>query len=194
MTYPKFITIPAGNFIYGYEQEEIYLPEYQISETPVTNAQWAGFRDVKIDPKKLDHPVVNISAFEAEAYCAWLSEEINKEVKLPSEVEWEKAARGTDRRIYPWGNVFDHSRCNTCESGIMDTTSVFAYPYGKSPYGILDMAGNVWEWTRTQINAVRMLRGGSFGSPRDYVRCALRFRLNPVDFYHSLGFRVVVSP
>ena len=96
-----------------------------------------------------DHPVVHVSWYDARDYCQWLSEVTGRSYALPSEAEWEKGARGTDGRIYPWGNQWDATRCNSWESRLGKTTSVHAYPQGASPYGVLDMAGNVWEWTRS---------------------------------------------
>jgi formylglycine-generating enzyme required for sulfatase activity len=116
------------------------------------------------------HPMVFISWADARAYCGWLEEQLqvaggklkvwrdgqpetlNLEpetltVRLPTEAEWEKAARGPDDRLYPWGNKWDVARCNTAESGWEGTTPVDAYPQGASPYGVLDLAGNAWEWT-----------------------------------------------
>ena len=99
---------------------------------------------------KLHHPVVNVTWHDACAYCRWLSEVTGKAIALPSEAEWEKAARGDqDQRAYPWGDAFDMLRCNSDELGLEDTTPVGIFPTGASPYGCLDMAGNVWEWTRS---------------------------------------------
>lgn len=140
---------------------------------------------------------------------------------LHREAEWEKAARGTHGRIYPWGDAWDADRCNTRELGLGETTPVGIFLQGTSAYGCLDMAGNVWEWTcslwgsgwsepdykypyvaddgRENVEAsdkmIRVLRGGSFIIDRDDARCAFRFRLFPYfDFYDYFGFRVVVSP
>lgn len=100
-------------------------------------------------PIGLDHPVIYVTQHDATVYCRWLSEITGKSYRLPSEAEWEKAARGTDGRIYPWGDQWEAGRCNAQPSGKRDTTPVGAYPQGKSPYGLLDTAGNVWEWTRS---------------------------------------------
>ena len=107
-----------------------------------------------------DSPVVGVSWYEAEAFANWQSNESGMELRLPTEAEWEKAARGTDGRIFPWGNDWDPTRVNYCDSncdqswkdaagddGYAFTAPVGSYPDGVSPYGALDMAGNVWEWT-----------------------------------------------
>ena len=179
---PEMILIPAGEFLMGSDpqkdanaredeqpQHTLYLPEYWIAKTPVTNAQYAAFVQAtghgapehwqkgEIPQGKDVHPVVYVTWHDALAYCTWLAEVTGKPYTLPSEAEWEKAARGpvlsevegTDGRIYPWGNTFGESKCNTEESGIKGTTPVDKYSQGASPYGVLDMAGNVWEWTRS---------------------------------------------
>ena len=93
--------------------------------------------------------MVNVTWYDARDYCQWLSGVTGRGYALPSEAEWEKGARGTDEHIYPWGNRWDATLCNSGESGPDKTISVHAYPQGASPYGVLDMAGNVWEWTRS---------------------------------------------
>ncbi|MBN1283941.1 MAG: formylglycine-generating enzyme family protein [Anaerolineae bacterium] len=155
-----------------------------------------------------DHPVVGVSWYEAHAYCRWLGACLGREVRLPTEAEWEKAARGVDGRIYPWGDAFDKNKCNSDESGIDQTTPVGAYsPAGDSPYGCADMAGNVWEWCLSvhrdypynpsdgrndvDIAGNRALRGGSFISYRWLVRTALRGRSVPGYLSGDWGFRVV---
>ena len=148
----------------------------------------------------------------AVAYCNWLADITGKPYRLPSEAEWEKAARRTDGRIHPWGNRWYPGWCNASEGDEHDTTPVGAYPRGASPYGLLDMVGNVWEWTRSlwfkypydpqdgreNLEAgdddLRVARGGSWDFHRSDARCAYRLGLIPdlqVDFN---GFRVVVSP
>ena len=118
-------------------------------------------------------------------------------------------ARGIDGRIYPWGDEWDANRCNSREGGKGSTTPVGAYPEGVSPYGLLDMSGNVWEWMRSKVasypylatdgredlggSAAGVVRGGSWGGLEGYARCAYRLRYIPGDFDDHLGFRVVVS-
>jgi formylglycine-generating enzyme required for sulfatase activity len=163
-----------------------------------------------------NHPVVGVSWFEAVAFCHWLTEQLRQtgsispgeEVRLPSEAEWEKAARGTDGRIYPWGNEFDPDKCNMVDTGIGSTSVVGAFPAGASPYGILEMSGNVWEWCRTRWHescgesvddclegtAPRVLRGGAFLNDQRHVRCSCRNYHHPYNWYAHYGFRVVMAP
>jgi formylglycine-generating enzyme required for sulfatase activity len=182
-----------------------------------------------------NHPVVRVTFHDALAYCSWLTGKLCewagtppalKEmlasggcVTLPSEAEWEKAARGADGRIYPWGAVFDTEKANTSEGGVGTTSAVGCYPEGASPYSVQDMSGNVWEWTRSlwgkdwskpewgypyltldsrreDLKAgddiLRVLRGG--GIDERYARCAYRDWNYPFYFRSHLGFRVVLRP
>ena len=143
------------------------------------------------------------------AYCQWLSEQTGKEYRLPTEAEWEKAARGTYGQVYAWGNDWDPANCNSKESGPGDTTPVGQYsPQGDSPYGCADMLGNVWEWTSSALkdypynpddgregeNAeYRILRGGSWYNSKEFVRCAYRNRSLPGSGSTS-GVFVAVAP
>jgi formylglycine-generating enzyme required for sulfatase activity len=224
-------------------QHELTLPTYWIGKTPVTNAQFRPFveGDGYTNPdywsdegwqwrEKHDqtqpflwhdsrwngaaYPVVRIAWYEAMAYTAWLSAQTGEDYRLPSEAEWEKAARGPDGRIYPWGNQWEAGRCNSEDAGKQLTTPVGSYPAGASPYGALDMAGNVWEWTSSQYRSYPYdpndgredisnpaqkrftLRGGSTWRDRTYVRCAARDRVNP-NFGGGIigyGLRVLLSP
>jgi formylglycine-generating enzyme required for sulfatase activity len=230
------VLIPAGEFLIGsdpkkdtlsyhneYPQHTLYLPDYYLAKTPVTNAQYAAFVQATDhyqpehweggDPPgdKEDHPVVNVTWHDAVDYCKWLSEVTGKPYRLPSEAEWEKGARGTDGRIWPWGNKWDARVCNSGEGGPGDTTPVGAYPDGAGPYGLLDMAGNVWEWTRSvyekypynpedgredlEAEGRRVLRGGSWYYGRRDARVSYRDDA-PTDsfFRYSIGFRFVCAP
>jgi formylglycine-generating enzyme required for sulfatase activity len=135
---------------------------------------------------------VQVSWHDAVAYAEWAG------VRLLTEQEWEKAARGMDGRIYPWGDEFDPAWCNTDESNIGTTTPVGRYsPDGDSPCRCADMAGNVWEWTASEWkpgSVYRVLRGGSGGDDRSYARVNVRLRCNPGLSCLLIGCRVVASP
>ncbi len=157
----------------------------------VKGANWQHPRGPESDVRqKQDHPVTCVTWQDAIAFCAWASEVTGTTIRLPSEAEWEKAARGTDGRIYPWGNDKPtKAHCNF-DINVGDTTPVGSYPKGASPYGMLDAAGNVWEWTNSlwkgyPYNATDgredshsegrpTVRGGSFGVDDWFVRCACR--------------------
>ena len=243
---PELILIPAGPFLMGSDkrrdpaasdrelpQHEVYLDDFYIAKHPITDAQCRRFVEMTgrcsprrdgYDVRKAEHPVTHVAWDDARAYCRWLSGETGKSYRLPSEAEWEKAARGTNGRIYPWGDDSpDENRCNF-DMKVGGTTPIGRYsPRGDSPYGCTDMAGNVWEWTRSlwgkdweipdfrypygpkdgreDLDAgddvLRVLRGGSFGFGEGGVLCACRFEDVPNS--HSvnltaLGFRVVVAP
>jgi formylglycine-generating enzyme required for sulfatase activity len=202
---PEWIEIPAGEFTMGEgnEAHRVHLAAYSIARVPITNAQyqlfvqataqqppsdWEGRRAPR---RKESHPVVYVTFHDALAYCRWLSEATGKPITLPSEAEWEKAARGAeDTRAYPWGDDFDEARCNVDESGFGTTTPVGIFLNGASPYGCLDMAGNVWEWTGESDTVV--VRGGSWYAPRVDARCAYRRWSQPGLRFVFLGFRVVL--
>jgi formylglycine-generating enzyme required for sulfatase activity len=239
---PEMILIPAGEFLMGSDlqrdeyaqdneqpQHTLYLPDYYLGKTPVTIAQYTAFVLAtgcetpegwpnRTPPRgKEDHPVVNVTWYAARDYCQWLSEVRGRVYGLPSEAEWEKGARGTDGRLYPWGDRWDATRCKSKENGLGNTTSVLAYPQGASPYGLLDMVGNASEWTRTLWGrtwehpeyhypyratgqrervdagegALRVLRGGAFAFIHEAVRCASRDWYLPANSVRYFGFRVV---
>lgn len=170
-----------------------------------------------------NQPVIGVNWYEARAYAAWLTEVLRKqnkileqeEIRLPTETEWEKAARGTSGRLWTWGNLWNSSYANSLEGRVMQPVSVGAYPRNKSPYGVQDMIGNVYEWCLDWYNEeeykerlgkevkdpckveggnARVLRGGSWDYPRDYARCSYRLRNVPGNFDFNFGFRLVCSP
>jgi len=224
----------SGAFGDEQPQHEVHLPEYWLGRYPVTVAQFgafvteSGFKPG--DPDCLhglpNHPVVWVSWHEALAYCDWLTGRLRCwpgapaalrerlaagwRVLLPGEAEWEKAARGVDGCIYPWGEVFDAEKANTEETGIGDTSAVGCFPGGAGPYGLLDMSGNVWEWTRSlnkeypyvptdgredlRADGGRTVRGGAFFNESRYARCAFRDWADPDIRLWYYGFRVAFLP
>ncbi len=142
-----------------------------------------------------EHPVVLVSHGDARAYAAWLGGETHRRWRLPTEDEWEKAARGTDGGRFPWGEEFDPARLNSHDAGAFATTPVGAYPAGASPFGLLDAAGQVFEWTATAAGPERyIVKGGSWDDKGCGVcRPAARHR-RPAAIKHILiGFRLVAD-
>ncbi|MBI1824747.1 MAG: SUMF1/EgtB/PvdO family nonheme iron enzyme [Nitrospirae bacterium] len=221
------VLIPAGEFIMGenYVKKAVgpkhkdYLEEYWIDRNDVTNGEYNLFvkQTARKPPKhwidkrvllvKKDHPVTFVSWFDAEDYCHW------KGKRLPTEKEWEKAARGSDGRIFPWGNEFVKENANVYMLGIGDTTPVGNFEAGKSPYGVYDMAGNVFQWTSDWFKPYpnnphtdnpnygeshKVLRGGSFYDC-SYYKCGPSFQafnriaLSPNTVSVSIGFRCARS-
>jgi formylglycine-generating enzyme required for sulfatase activity len=219
----------------------IHLVDYYIGRYPVTNEefkrfvedrgyetrdywseegwQWQEKEQVK-KPKYWhdrvlngpNYPVVGVSWYEAEAYCKWMSAKTSKNYRLPTEAEWEKAARGTDGQSYPWGNEWVETRCNSWESDLQRTSPVGFFLQGESPYGCQDMAGNVWEWCEdwysekyyetspdknpqgSEIGSDRVLRGGSWIRSARSCRSASRLCGSPGRRYSDFGFRLVFVP
>ena len=146
-------------------------------------------------PGREHHPVVLIALSDARTYARWLSTTTSEQWRLPSEIEWEKAARGVDGRRFPWGDKFDPYRLNSHDAGPYDTVPVGSFPRGRSPFGLLDAAGQVFEWTSTEAGAGRVfVKGGSWDdSGCGICRPAARHS-RPVDLKHILiGFRLVRS-
>ncbi len=151
-----------------------------------------------------NHPRERVSWYDAVAFCRWLTSKLGYEVRLPTEQEWEKAARGTDGREYPCGNDFDATKCNTAETGIGQTSALGIFLDGASPYGVLDMSGNVWEWCLNEYrnpdhiqlggSERRVLRGGSWLNDPDGARSAYRFGYFPASRNLNLGFRILRPP
>lgn len=211
-----------GLFMVEQPQHLTTLPGYEFARFPVTNAEyymfvwetshrvprgWLGFRYLEDDA---NCPVVGVSLLDALRYCEWLSKELGQTYRLPTEAEWEHAARGYDDRIYPWGNDFDPWRCNTLESAKRATTPIGIYsPSGDSPFGISEMAGNVFEWTASlykpypyvgndgrenlESGGQVVIRGGSWYYTRKLARCSSREAVLPTFMSPSLGFRLARS-
>jgi formylglycine-generating enzyme required for sulfatase activity len=216
----------------------IYIDAFMIGKYPVTNEEFKEFiSDKGYEKKKFwtlegwqwlkennilvpqywydrkwngpNFPVVGVSWYEASAYAVWLSEKTGELYRLPTEAEWEKAARGADGYMYPWGDEFRQGLCNYRESGLNRTSPVGIFPEGKSPYGSFDMAGNVWElcsdWSEGDYyrkspdrnpkgpsdGVFRVRRGGSWSSVVDLCRTAFRDYNRPTERTHNLGFRLV---
>jgi iron(II)-dependent oxidoreductase len=184
--YDKMVTIPAGKFIFGNAdaKKKIKLPAYQIDKYEVTNKQYAKLKkDHEFDPAMAHFPVVSVSQMEAGDYCKALGK------RLPTEQEWEKAARGKDGRIYPWGNEFDEAAAVTNETASEGPMVVGSRKKGKSPYGAMDMAGNVWEWTSSYEGLYVVLKGGSYYEGGDYAMVYKSINSIPDDSKNYIGFR-----
>ncbi|GAB4333885.1 MAG: hypothetical protein Kow0099_05800 [Candidatus Abyssubacteria bacterium] len=234
-TPPGMVYVPAGEFIRGNDLEfsnerpkrQIYLDAYYIDQFEVTNSQYKEFIDATghampyinalwaepfnwrngtYPPGKGDHPVVLVSWYDAVAYAKWAGK------RLPTEAEWEKAARGTDGRMWPWGNDWSIDRCNIKESFINSTIPVYLYEKGKSPYGCFNMAGNAMEWTSDwyseryyarapasnplgpSAGSYKVARGGAWDSNISlYARTGYRHYFPPDKKSPSIGFRCVKS-
>jgi formylglycine-generating enzyme required for sulfatase activity len=249
---PNMLTIPEGEFLMGtsiddirtlqlkesdwaYDwhdkdlftneqpQHKVLLPKFEISQFPVTNADYMAFvwdtgyhlprewHSINHTHGREMHPVTGVTRLDAEAFIEWIGSRFSKTFRLPTEAEWEKTARGTDGRIYPWGNMFDPWRCNTSESNKKDTTEAGSYsPGGDSPYGAADMVGNVWEWTSSVLlpypyvpdgtreekkpGARYVIRGGAWYYSRKLARCAAREGEFENHQSLSTGFRLARTP
>jgi formylglycine-generating enzyme required for sulfatase activity len=197
-------------------RHEVDLAPFEIGRFPVTNLEWAcflarsGYGERPAtwyggapEPGTENHPVWGISADGVLAYCAWLSRETGLRFRLPTEAEWEKAARGRDGRAYPFGDVFDPRCANTREAGVGTTTPVGAFPAGVASCGALDLAGNVEEYTGSlfrpypgappgleEETPYRVTRGGCFALDGDLARCDRR---HGTPFAAAVGFRLARS-
>jgi formylglycine-generating enzyme required for sulfatase activity len=218
----RMLSVPAGEFMMGCNEQadkqcqsnekpyhKVYLDAFYIDKFLVTQAEYdecVASENCLVNKKYDDftdnhQPVVGISWEDAKTYCKWAGK------RLPTEAEWEKAARGTDGRIYPWGNSIDPTRANYKDSVIEKTTKVGTYPSAKSPYGAYDMAGNAWEWVADwygenyyrnspsknpggpDSGKSRVMRGGGWGTNADYLRASFRNDDTPADQNHYGGFR-----
>lgn len=228
---PEMIYIPAGPFWMGTNQEKnesprhhVELDAYYIGKYPVTNEQYQVFvKDMKYPSPvywlgdeypsgKGEHPVVYVDWDDADSYCQWLADKTGRTYRLPTEAEWEKAARGLDERTYPWGNDAPSPWLLNYDGEFGDTTTVGQYEAGASYYGVYDMAGNVWEWVADwydkgyykkspvknptgPANGDRcVLRGGCWDDPPDVFRATNRDYDVPNYKGNDTGFRCAYSP
>lgn len=211
--------------------KRVEVKAFQISKYPVTNRQFQAFVDDpmgyanpawwqymaqasawhKKNPqaksprfKGDERPREMVTWYEAIAFCQWLTARIGCATLLPTTAQWQRAFQGDDSRAYPWGNGFDKARCNTAESNLKMTTLVTRYPEGASPYGVYDMAGNVWEWCLDGVanggengngsaTHKRFVRGGSYISPYQRAHVAFKYTLSPETLHNSIGFRIVCN-
>ena len=232
---PPICAVPTGPFLMGSNKKHdpeaqddevpqhiVQLPAYSIGTYPLTVAEYACFvqatqcavPDAWIrQQRQADHPVVQVSWQDVLAYMQWLAQVTGEPWRLPTEAEWEKAARGTDGRIYPWGDEWDSTRANTWDRaranedrGPLLTTPVGSYPSGASPSGVQDLAGNVNEWTSTTYQMYpyqahdgredlnpetdKVLRGGGWGGLSWHVRAAFRYS-EPSYTDFEVGVRLV---
>ncbi|MBN2085434.1 MAG: SUMF1/EgtB/PvdO family nonheme iron enzyme [Anaerolineales bacterium] len=218
------VYVPAGEFTMGMTEiratnrpeHTVVLDAYWIDRTEVTNAMYglcvdagtcAAPKDTAAfdDPDLQDHPAVFVDWRMADSYCAWAGR------RLPTEAEWEKAARGSDGRRYPWGNAAPESGLLNFGRHIGATSPVGSHPAGDSPYGALDMAGNVYEWvddwfgenyyrtgpgsnpTGPDSGTLRLVRGGSWSDTQDNVNSIFRHSNDPANAGDNLGFRCALS-
>ncbi len=225
----NWVEIPEGSFIYGEKNEAItlHIDAFEIACYPITNAQYqcfiddGGYDDERwwSDLKKpvpgksswpqTNRPRTNVDWFEATAFCRWLSLRLGEAISLPTEQQWEKAARGEKGLKYPWGDSYQNGYTNVDESQhsgavLKETTAVGVYPRDQSPYGVRDLCGNVMEWcinlydeSDSKPNTgeeLHGLRGGSWFHGPEFARAARRNKSVPLfDRYDLMGFRLVRS-
>ncbi|WP_297325418.1 SUMF1/EgtB/PvdO family nonheme iron enzyme [Nitrosomonas sp.] len=219
-----WINIPAGEVTLETESRERFtVPPFRLARYPVTWAQYRAFvnakdgycnsawwegspREEKSGPllwSFANYPVIHVSWYDALAYCRWLSVRLQLPIRLPAEWEWQWAAAGSTQQDYPWPGEWNGQRTNSIGAGIGRTVAVGLYPLGRSPFGVDDMAGNVWEWclnlydqpsdTSLSTSEDRVLRGGSWYYDPDYERVAARYYAPPDYRFYAYGFRVLCS-
>ena len=203
----------------------VQVDNFVMSKYPVTNAQFAIFARAEDGYKSArwwtfsahaqrwykqakgvaesrfsggTQPRENVNWYEARAFAGWLGSLLKMKVSLPTVAQWQRAAQGDDDRYFPWGDEYNEEHCNTLETGLKKTTPVDRYHQGVSPYGVYDMAGNIWEWTLNTASAAedgrderRAVAGGSYVSPCDRARTSFRYYLDPRVRYSSIGIRLV---
>jgi serine/threonine-protein kinase len=196
----EMITVPAGEFLLGSDEpgalseRQVSLPTFQVDKYEVTNASYQLFVEETghrapwgtYPDGQSNDPVTSVAWADASAYCQWAGK------RLPTEAEWEKAARGTDGRRYPWGDVWRDDLANTSQAGTTGPQPVGSYPEGASPYDIQDMAGNVWEWVDDWFSVdqeTRVIRGGAWNAVSRWAQAAARNSAPPTYTQDNLGFR-----
>jgi formylglycine-generating enzyme required for sulfatase activity len=222
------VFIPEGEFLMGCEDQHAYLKEspehkvylspYWISKFEITFKQFDQYCKETGNPRPYDedwergvNPVIYVSWFDASNYCQWMSSKTGLTFKLPTEAQWEKASRGSEKRKYPWGDEEPQENLANYEYLINKTTPVNSYPQGISPFGVMDMAGNVWEWcfdwydeayynesplqnpTGPESGISRVIRGGGWGYDASFLRTSNRNRWKPADYNNVTGFRIVLQ-
>ena len=192
------VEIPEGDFLFGDEPSPRYVPPFHIDRFPVTNRDYAVFvedthhrapmywQDGSFPEALADHPVVGVDYFDALAYAQWAGKD------LPFEDEWERAARGTDGRTFPWGDETEFHAANTARTGLKMTTPVALYRRNESPHGCRDMVGNAWELTHSPASGGGVVvRGGSWYDFALYAKTYFRFATAPTARNGTIGFRCV---
>jgi len=196
------LLVAGGSFLFGEEKEAVNVSAFYIDKYPVTNREYeafcraTGYRFPKYwNEKRVRHPdapVVGVSVADGQKYSRWVGK------SLPSEEQWEKASRGVDGRIYPWGEdeVTPDLACFGRDAVEGGTEPVTAHPRSASPYGVCEMAGNVWEWTTTTMldaETVNVIKGGCYNDPEELLRSDIRLEAIPKDKFENIGFRCVKS-
>ena len=219
----EWVKLPAGTVVLEDNAGTYRVDPFIIAKYPVTNEQfqtfidnggyqtiryWDGLADRVTAPQKptwsaSTQPRESIHWYEAVAFTRWLTEKISLRVTLPTEWQWQWAAVGATGWSYPYGLKFDKGKGNTAESSLLATTPVDRYSQGASPFGVIDMCGNVWEWCLNEHNVAqninisgtysRGLRGGSWNSSAKMARSAYRFDYFPYDQSNNIGFRVAIA-
>ena len=205
----EHVHVPAGRYRLGEpgDERDVELPAFAIGAWPVVTAHLERFvteTGVDVAPglaaklrdaELADHPATDVTFAMAEAFCAWATGELGASVRLPTGDEWEAAARGTDARPWPWGEVFDPDRCASAEAPTGWTAPVTAHPGGASPFGAVDLAGNVWEWVldRTEDGTWRACRGGSHLDHAWGVRASRQLAADPARATRTTGFRILID-
>jgi len=190
--YADMVAVPAGEYTIG--SKKCFVPAFRIDKYPVTNQQWREFRPDHTFSKGLEnHPVTNVDFVQATMYARW------KGKRLPSEREWEAAARGPEAFRFPWGQTPDPRRANCADNKLRRTTPVTQYPRGASPFGCMDMLGNASEWVddwdlgKDNSLANRVVKGGGFGLRAADLACWLRSPFPPLTKRPDIGFRCAMD-